>query len=218
MLKKIQKLILAFVLLANIATPALGLPANSKKNHALLNGAILFANIVIPSIPNAIDGIRERKEDPSKAINGPSSWSISYKHLIDLYNLFKEGETPKIFKQKWAEFSQTHKTSAWLIRAQLAALAFSGACGAWTQRYRAIIAKCYVTGDVFLKRVHDSSPLPHLSKVTEKSRDGRALWFPYGFMWTENCNENRTETQSLLIFYVANGKFKRHPAYRTAKQ
>lgn len=214
MLKKIQKLILALLVLANLATPALGLPANSKTNHALLHLALLVGNIVIPIIPNAIEGKRERKEDPSKAINAPASWRISYKHLIDLYNLFKkeevkESETPKTFKQKWTEFTQTHKTSAWLIYEQLAALAISGVYGAWAKRYLAIIAKCYVNGDVFNR-------LTHISHLPEKCRDGRAIWFPYGFTQRK---PNEVIVDPYLIFYsLRDSRWHIHPESPTKEK
>ena len=138
------------------------IPENTKTNHAKLHLSLLAANIFVPMMINTLSGIKQHGIKGFIALDNKKE--IVTSNLRALITLFKkeevkEGETPKTFHQKWTAFAQTHKTSAWLIRAQLAALAFSGACGAWAKRYYAIIAKCYATGAVVKK---DGTTLPFL--------------------------------------------------------
>jgi hypothetical protein len=154
------------------------IPHNSKANHAKLHVSLLAANLVVPAIVNTTAHLKANGVADAKKV-----FSAVFKHITDFYQLFKkevvaEGQTPKTFPQKWAEFAQTHKTSATLIKTQLAALAFSGVCGTYTQRKYGYIAYCLAT-----KRVHRRNPSGSLPKLRKSGNInvGRVVYFPDGF-------------------------------------
>jgi hypothetical protein len=178
------------------------IPANTKANHAKLHASLLLVNLVVPAIVNTAAHLKANGLTDTK-----TSFSTGFKHVSDFCQLFKkeviaESETPKTFRQKWAEFAQTHKTSASLIKTQLAALTLSGLCGAYTQRKYGYIAYCYATLNVHRKDVK-SGKLPNLNETFPPSFLPKILYyFPDGF---ENQSYQRTYGPAIL--------FKPKPSY-----
>ena len=196
----------AITILEYCGLPPITLTENTRSNHTYLHAGLLLANLFIPAIVNDVSEIKANGWPK----HGTIPPAIAYKHVTDFYQLFKkevvaEGQTPKTFRQKWAEFAQTHKTSAALIQAQLAALALSGICGAYTQRKYAYIGYCYARGKV-VETVH---------YVPENWKDGRLIYTKQGTpshrhktdsSTTELCSDKNCKSHFPRVFFYNSNK------------